>query len=94
MLTNRAMLPYSPPTVRSGSIWMGSTDEEAEGEWKWLDGETIDEDLWADGQPNNPNGNQHCLLMGVPQIPFFYDAVCSSANYFACHYKRGGSETK
>ncbi|XP_047474283.1 lectin BRA-3-like [Penaeus chinensis] len=80
-------------SFRSGSLWLGSTDEEIEGEWKWLDGEPIDEGLWAEGNPNNKNGNQHCLVMTVQQTPSLRNVDCSLLSYFACHYKREGEDT-
>lgn len=40
-----------------GSYFLGATDEEFEGSWKWITGEAFDWDNWYDGQPDNYTGN-------------------------------------
>ena len=40
-------------------LWIGLTDLEQEGIWKWSSGETVTYYNWAPGEPNNANGNEH-----------------------------------
>ncbi|MGN0542908.1 MAG: leucine-rich repeat protein [Acutalibacteraceae bacterium] len=35
------------------SYWLGATDEETEGTWKWITGEDFNYSLWGYGQPDN-----------------------------------------
>jgi thiol-disulfide isomerase/thioredoxin len=41
---------------RDHVCWLGATDEEAEGTWKWVTGEAWDFENWHSGEPSN-NGN-------------------------------------
>ena len=40
---------------------LGATDEEEEGEWKWVNGAAFDYTAWMEGQPNNYGGEEHYL---------------------------------
>lgn len=42
-------------------LWLGATDEEQEGVWKWIDGTAMTYTNWNVGEPNNVNGNEHYL---------------------------------
>ena len=61
-------------------IWLGGSDCEVEGEWRWeSDAEPINMAyFWKSGQPNQ-DGN--CLRLENDGI---YDGSCSSTNYFVC----------
>lgn len=43
--------------------WVGATDKVEEGNWKWVNGETLSYTNWADYQPDNYNGEQHYSVM-------------------------------
>ena len=51
----------SVPTPEDG-IWLGATDEDKEGEWKWIDDTKSKYSNWGPGQPNNKKENEHYLL--------------------------------
>ena len=40
-------------SVYSGELWIGLTDEEIEGQWKWITGEILTTANWANGEPND-----------------------------------------
>ena len=46
-----------------GSVWIGATDQETEGLWKWPNGDTLDFTSWRSGQPNNYGGSQNCAAL-------------------------------
>ncbi|NBR70218.1 MAG: hypothetical protein EBT69_08615, partial [Verrucomicrobia bacterium] len=52
--------------IPSGSgvnlIWLGASDGETEGVWKWVTGERWGFTAWYPGEPNN-DGNQDCLIL-------------------------------
>ncbi|MCL2457033.1 MAG: hypothetical protein FWD19_05750, partial [Defluviitaleaceae bacterium] len=41
--------------------WLGATDEEQEGTWRWVTGENWNYTNWGRGQPNNSYGLEHYL---------------------------------
>nr|XP_057910099.1 uncharacterized protein LOC131105709 [Doryrhamphus excisus] len=43
-------------------IWIGLSDLDHEGKWKWVNGEELDfEGFWQKGEPNNSDGNEDCV---------------------------------
>ncbi|NJA72329.1 flagellar biosynthesis protein FlgM, partial [Clostridioides difficile] len=38
------------------TVWLGATDEEEEGKWKWVTGEPVKFTNWCVGEPNNLGG--------------------------------------
>jgi hypothetical protein len=44
--------------------WLGGTDEELEGTWRWVTGEACAYTNWAAGSPCNVSGNEDFLYLG------------------------------
>jgi 1,4-alpha-glucan branching enzyme len=40
------------------ALWLGLTDQEEEGVWRWIDGTPLDFSRWSQGEPNDYNGNE------------------------------------
>jgi hypothetical protein len=49
----------------SGKVtWLGGTDAETEGQWRWITGEPFQFRAWLPGEPNNVMGREHALTYG------------------------------
>ena len=48
----------------SFASWLGLTDDEKEGEWKWITGEELQYTSWIPGQPDNGYGCQNHAWIG------------------------------
>lgn len=44
--------------------WLGATDEEAEGTWRWITGEPFEFKNWLGREPNNKAEIEHYLNLG------------------------------
>jgi len=47
--------------ARETVYWLGATDQDSEGAWSWLSGETWGFEHWCDGEPDNLDGTEHWL---------------------------------
>ena len=47
----------------SRRIWLGASDEEVEGDWRWITGEPITYSRWFGDQPDNLGNNQDYLIV-------------------------------
>ena len=44
-------------------LWLGGTDKDLEGHWKWIDGSSIVYSNWDSNEPNNSGGNEHYMMI-------------------------------
>ncbi|XP_043846203.1 CD209 antigen [Dromiciops gliroides] len=60
--------------------WVGLTDKKKEGTWHWVDGTTLQQSFWNEGEPNNIGDEDCCELTSQG----WNDAPCSMENYWIC----------
>jgi Ca2+-binding RTX toxin-like protein len=55
-------------SIDSKRIWLGASDAEQEGVWKWVTGEVWNYSPWVQGQPDNAGNSEDFLelLVGMP----------------------------
>ncbi|XP_060720545.1 C-type lectin domain family 4 member M-like isoform X2 [Tachysurus vachellii] len=65
--------------------WIGLSDREMEGVWKWVDGTNLTTGFWMAGEPNNSNGDEDCVeILGALKIKIWNDVQCSTKLYWTC----------
>ena len=74
--------------VRRTFFWVGGTDQNEEGRWRWSDGSAWNFTRWAtmpNKQPNNWRGIEHCLLTYDRwAIDGWNDEDCEVRHEFVC----------
>ncbi|XP_076067331.1 uncharacterized protein LOC143040318 [Oratosquilla oratoria] len=66
-------------------LWMGGSDSETEGKWKWLTGEFVDEESfpWDDGEPDS-NSSQNYLCIATKAGARYHDCINEATLQFVC----------
>jgi secreted trypsin-like serine protease len=69
------------------SFWVGSSDLDSSGTFRWFySGQEIQDDTWADNQPNNlPGNDEHCVQLNEDFLKFS-DENCDRVKRYICEY--------
>ena len=67
-------------------LWIGGSDLEVEGVWKWADCTPWEFKFWRLGEPNNFHGAQDCLNFHLEDRRWD-DAQCNTPSGFLCSKK-------
>ena len=67
----------------SNNTWIGLTDSEQEGSWKWSSGNIAMITSWG---LNQPDGGvlENCTVMNVSDTYRWHDQPCSAINDYVC----------
>ena len=82
-LKDPTLVQYVNKAITVDKYWIGGSDREKEGEWKWMDGSKIEKIKWGDRQPNG-GSSANCLLVIEDG---WNDKICSKRQRFLCQFK-------
>lgn len=75
----------------SQDMWLGASDVEDEGDFRWFDGDDVDpEGPWAPAQPDNFEGREDCMELRAMDDRW-NDVPCVSQKFALCERALGGA---
>nr|XP_055060926.1 C-type lectin domain family 4 member E-like [Misgurnus anguillicaudatus] len=71
------------------NAWIGLTDSQTEGVWKWVDNTEPIHKYWMAGEPNNIDGKENCveILSSISSQQNWNDVACDIRKYYICEYE-------
>ncbi|KAB5514874.1 hypothetical protein PHYPO_G00248980 [Pangasianodon hypophthalmus] len=78
--------------LQGSRTWIGLSDREAEGEWKWVDGMPLATGYWAEHQPDNYS-DEDCAEIGFPDRQSWNDRPCFHKQGWICEKSVGSVRT-
>ncbi|XP_036789826.1 C-type lectin domain family 4 member E-like [Oncorhynchus mykiss] len=63
-------------------VWIGLTDSDNEGTWKWVDGTPLTTGFWYDPQPDN--GEEDCVEIHTDPLKAWNYLSCSENRHWIC----------
>ena len=64
-------------------FWIGATDSDTEGDWRWLDGTSVNKTFWSGSEPNGDTA-ENCV--GVWGGKHWFDVTCQAKYSFICSF--------
>ncbi|XP_030643699.1 C-type lectin domain family 4 member E-like [Chanos chanos] len=70
----------------SETFWIGLSDLDIEGQWRWVDNTALSEKYWRKGEPNDIGKNEDCAVFNSSPLglPSWNDQPCSIAINWIC----------
>ncbi|XP_055007523.1 CD209 antigen-like protein D [Boleophthalmus pectinirostris] len=72
--------------IFKGRRWIGLSDQEEEGVWKWVDGSPLNTSFWNSQEPND-KGGEDCGEFYFSTLDNWNDNDCSEIATFICEKK-------
>lgn len=59
VVPNQVTWAFLSTKIGNSMVWLGASDADAEGQWKWVDGTPLNFSAWTPGQPNNQENEDY-----------------------------------
>jgi hypothetical protein len=69
--------------IRLSPPWIGASDSQREGSWRWIDGSAVSWENWGSGEPNDFGQGEDCVQF-YPWDGTWNDARCDVRLPFVC----------
>ncbi|XP_036439670.1 C-type lectin domain family 4 member M-like [Colossoma macropomum] len=95
-ISTRGKKSWSESRLESGNFteilrrekipWIGLTDRDTEGVWKWVDGSALTTKFWGSDEPNSRAGDEDCIVTGHDADPVinWADYPCNQRFVWIC----------
>ncbi|XP_037388464.1 CD209 antigen-like protein E [Pygocentrus nattereri] len=87
IINSRKEQEFISEAIGSSEAWIGLTDMEKEGVWKWVDNSRLTTEFWGTQEPNDYEGKEDCAVTGY-KYPGS-ERLSSWADY-SCNYPVAG----
>ncbi|XP_051993288.1 CD209 antigen-like [Xyrauchen texanus] len=88
VINSKEEMIFAHSLLSKDAAWLGLTDRESEGVWKWVDGTKLITSYWVKGQPDDGGRrtNQDCGVFAyrLPALESWTDDYCHYIAYAIC----------